>query len=79
MNFEAYLCVWRRKYHCYTCKKARTENFDFVSPETPHLSREYSYWLGRLCEISSVKEAADLVGIDKNTMYRDKDKDIETE
>lgn len=70
MNFEAYLCVWRRKYHCYTCKKARTENFDFVSPETPHLSREYSYWLGRLCEISSVKEAADLVGIDKNTMYR---------
>lgn len=70
MNFETFLCVWRRKYHCYNCKKARTENFDFVAPETPHLSREYSYWLGRLCEISSVKEAADLAGIDKNTMFR---------
>jgi len=69
-NLETKICVWRHKYHCSTCGKARAENFDFVSPETPHISREYSWWMGRLCEITSVKQAADFSGNDKSTTWR---------
>lgn len=69
-NLETYLCLWRHKYHCSNCGKARSEDFDFVSPETPHLSREYSYWIGRLCEITSVKQAAEFSGNDKSSVWR---------
>ena len=69
-NFKVYLYVWREKGHCPKCKKARSEELDFISHETPHLTKEYSWWLGRLCEMSAVKEVARLTGHDNMTLHR---------
>lgn len=69
-NFQVYLMVWRHKGHCPTCKKARSEHLNFIAEETPHLSREYAWWLGRMCEISAVSRVAEFAGHDKSTMHR---------
>ncbi len=69
-NFKVYAHLKRRKGYCDSCKKIRAEYLEFISPETPHLSQEYAWWLGRLCEISAVSQAGKLAGIDKMTMYR---------
>jgi transposase len=70
LHFKVYLHLWREKAHCSICKKARSEKLDFLSLETPHLSREYSWWLGRLCEISAVKKVAEFTGLDNMTLHR---------
>ena len=41
-----------------------------MAKETPHLSKEYSWWLGRLTEISTVSRVAELTGNDQNTLWR---------
>lgn len=69
-NLKTYLIVKRRKGFCPNCNKIRSEYLDFVSPETPHLTQEYAWWLGRMCEISAVSRVGDLVGLDHMTMYR---------
>jgi len=69
-NFKVFLFLWREKRRCPHCKKVRSEKLDFISPETPHLTREYSWWLGRLCEISSVSEASRFTGNDPSTVWR---------
>lgn len=69
-GFKAFYIYKRQKHHCLNCKKIRSEHLDFVSPETPHLSREYSWWLGRLCEISAVSRAAEFSGNNQMTMWR---------
>jgi len=53
-QYECRLILWREKRHCPNCKKARSEDLDFLAKETPHLSKDYSWWLGRLTEISTV-------------------------
>jgi hypothetical protein len=53
-KFEFRLIFWREKRHCPNCNKARSEALDFLAPETPHLSKDYSWWLGRLVEIVTV-------------------------
>jgi transposase len=70
MGFKTYLIVKRQKHKCLNCKKVRSEYFDFISPENPHLTREYSWWLGRLCEVTAVSRVGELTGIDKSTMWR---------
>ena len=69
-NFECRLIFFRQKADCSKCKKIRSESLDFLAKETPHLSKEYSWWLGRLTEISTVSRVAELTGNDQNTMYR---------
>ena len=69
-KFECRLILWREKRHCPNCKKARSERLDFVSKETPHLSKDYSWWLGRLTEISTVSRVARLTENDQNTLWR---------
>lgn len=69
-NYKTYLVIKRRKGHCGGCKKIRAEYLDFVCAESPHLTKEYAWWLGRMCEISAVSRAGELVGINKMTMYR---------
>lgn len=69
-EFKVYLYLWREKGHCPNCKKARSEALDFIADETPHLTKEYSWWLGRLCEISAVKNVAHLTGHDNMTLHR---------
>jgi transposase len=70
MNYKTFLYVKRRKGHCSNCKKIRAEHLEFISPETPHLTREYSWWLGRMCEIAPVSRVGELTGIDQMTMWR---------
>ena len=62
--------VWWQKKHCHHCQKARSEKIPFLCEHTPHLTRAYSYWLSRLCEITSVKEAAEFCGVDDSTLWR---------
>lgn len=69
-NFKVYLHLWREKGHCKTCNKARSEAFDFIADETPHLTKEYSWWLGKLCEMSAVKKVSELTGVDNMTLHR---------
>lgn len=70
LNYKTFLYIKRRKGHCLNCKKIRSEHLEFIAPETPHLTREYSWWLGKMCEISAVSRVGKLVGVDKMTMYR---------
>lgn len=69
-NFDCFVYLKREKGYCPKCKKIRSEKLDFVSRETPHLSREYSWWLGRLTEISTVSRVAEFSGNDQNTLWR---------
>ena len=69
-NFKTYIHIWREKRFCPNCKKVRAEALEFISEETPHLTREYAWWLGRLCEISPVSRAAEFTGNDPMTMWR---------
>jgi transposase len=70
LNLKTNLFLWREKRFCPNCKKVRAEKLDFVSEETPHLTKEYAWWLGRLCEITPVSRAAEFTGNDQMTMYR---------
>lgn len=69
-NLDCYLIFDRQKADCPKCKKARSEEVEFLAKETPHLSKEYSWWLGRLSEISTVSRVAELTGNDQNTLWR---------
>lgn len=69
-NLDCYLIFERQKADCLRCKKARSEEIEFLAKETPHLSKEYSWWLGRLSEISTVSRVAELTGNDQNTLWR---------
>ena len=70
LSYKTFLHIKRRKGYCPHCKKIRAEHLEFIASETPHLTREYSWWLGRMCEISAVSRVGELVGIDKMTMWR---------
>lgn len=69
-NNHCYLFLNRQKGYCSSCKKVRVEKLNFISPETPHKTTEYAWWIGRLCEISAVKKVADLLNEDSSTTWR---------
>ena len=69
-GYRTFLVFRRYKYHCEFCKKARSEDIPFISVETPHLTRELAWWIGRLCEIASVTRVGELVGHDGMTTWR---------
>ena len=63
--------IFRRlKGFCEHCKKYRSEQVPFLSKQSPHLSNQYAYWLSRLCEITTIKEAAEFCGVDDATLWR---------
>jgi transposase len=70
MGLRLYVCFWRDKGHCSRCQKARSEWVEFVAEETPHLTQEYAWWLGRVCEIASISRVAELMGQDETTTWR---------
>jgi transposase len=70
MGIRVFLFLWREKGHCSRCKKARSERIEMVAEETPHLTQDYAWWLGRMCEIASVSRVAELVGLDETTTWR---------
>ncbi len=70
MTYKNFIVFYRRKGHCPKCNKIRSEKVHFIAEETPHLTKQYVWWLGRLTEISTVKQAADLTELDKSTLFR---------
>lgn len=70
MGFKVFVHLFRRKGDCPSCKKARSEAVEFVSNETPHATKSYSHWLGKLCEISTVMQASWFACVDKSTTFR---------
>lgn len=69
-NFTTYICIWREKRFCPNCKKVRSEALDFISDESPHLTKEYAWWVGRMCEFSPVTRVADFTGNEAMSVYR---------
>jgi len=69
-KFKTYLIVRRQKHHCSNCKKTRSEALSFISKESPHVTEEYAWWLGRLCEITPISRAAEFTGNDKMSVWR---------
>lgn len=69
-NIETQVIFRRDKGYCHRCKKYRAEQVAFLSKQSPHLTAAYSYWLSRLCEITSIKEAAEFCGVDDATLWR---------
>jgi len=67
---HCYLVFRRHKGWCSSCKAVRSEQLDFISEESPHKSVEYSWWIGRLCEISPVHEVANLMRESSATAWR---------
>ena len=69
-NFKTYLRLKRRKGFSPTCKKIRSEKLYYVAPESPHYTAEYSWWLGRLCEFSTITKAAKFTQTNEMTLWR---------
>ena len=70
MSYKTFIHLKRRKGYYESCKKIRAEHLEFIAPERPHLTRDYVWWLGRMCEISAVSRVDELVGVNKMTMHR---------
>jgi transposase len=70
LGFRFFIHFWRLTGECRSCKKARAEKVDFISAETPHLTQDYAWWIGRVCEISAVSRVAELVNQDETTTWR---------
>lgn len=69
-GYRCYLSFMRKKFYCPQCKKSRAQALEFISDETPHLTADFSYWMGKLCEISAVAQAAKLMGLDAYSTWR---------
>ena len=67
---HCYLVLRRQKGWCSRCKCVRSEAIDFISEESPHKSVEYSWWVGRLCEVAPVHEVAGVMHESSSTTWR---------
>jgi transposase len=67
---RAFVFLWRRKGYCRKCAKSRSEAISFIARETPHLTADYAWWIGRVCEIAPVSRVAELVGQNGLTTWR---------
>ncbi len=70
MTYENFISFFRRKGFCPICKKVRAEKVHFLSDETPHLTKQYTWWLGKITEVTNVAQAGGLTGVDKSTLWR---------
>jgi len=69
-GFKTYFCFKKPKHHCSNCHKVRSINIDWISPETPHVTEEYAWWLARLCEITPITNAAEFTGNSAMSLWR---------
>lgn len=69
-SYEAYFVCWRRKGYCQSCKKIRSEALNFLSLESPHLTKAYESTIEELTEIAAVSRVAEFTGQDKSTVWR---------
>ncbi len=69
-NWQLQVCFWREKRWCEKCKKTRSELIEFLSPKSPHVTMELSWWIHRLSEISTVLQVSELECLDKMLCYK---------
>ena len=70
MNWQVEVCFFREKRWCANCKKTRSEWIDWLSPTSPHITLELSWWINLLSEITTVLQVAKLESIDKMACYK---------
>lgn len=70
MGLRVWIYFWRHKGHCRKCKKARAEAVEFICEETPHLTTDFGWWVGRMCEIAAISRVAELLQQDEMTTWR---------
>jgi transposase len=70
MGLRLFIHLWRERGYCAKCKKVRAERIDWIAEETPHLTQDYAWWLGRLCEIAAVSRIAEMFYRDETTLWR---------
>jgi transposase len=70
MGLLVWVHFWRHKGHCRSCRKARSEAVEFVSEETPHLTSDFAWWVGRMCEIAAISRVAELMNQDETSTWR---------
>jgi len=69
-NNHTYLIFKKYKGFCSQCKRTRSEHINFISKETPHKTKDYSWWVGRLCEISPVSRVAEVLKESGSSTWR---------
>ena len=69
-GYAVFIHVTRWKGYCPECKKARSEDIPFIADHSPHLTKNYAWWLGKLSEITQNARAAKFTGNDEMTMWR---------
>lgn len=70
MGFKVLVHFWREKGECRRCRKARAEAIEFIAEETPHLTQDYAWWLGRMCEFAPTSRVAEFVDLDETGVWR---------
>lgn len=70
LGCRVFVHLFREKGDCRSCKKARSEAIDFVAFETPHLTQDYAWWLGRMCEFAPSSRVAEFVDLDESSIWR---------
>src|SRR5690606_1026348 len=68
MGFRTYLEFFQHKGHCGQCGKARNEYVAFVSKDCKKFTKEYSEWLGVMCEFSAVSRVSKFNSLSKSTI-----------
>jgi len=61
MGNRTFIIFVRQKGYCSNCKKYRSEKVEFISAHTPHKSKDFAWWIGRMCEIAPVSRVAELM------------------
>lgn len=69
-GLKSYFLLDRTKHKCLNCKKVRSEALSFISEESPHVTTEYAWWLGRLCEITPISKAAEFTDNNQMSLWR---------
>src|ERR1043166_2249900 len=54
MDWVVEITFFREKRYCPECKKVRSEEIEFICPQSPHVTLELAWWINRLTEITSV-------------------------
>jgi transposase len=71
MDWVVEVTFFREKRECGGCnKKIRSEEINFICPESPHITMELAWWVNRLTEITSVLRVSRLESLNKNACYR---------
>ncbi len=69
-NTKTIVRLWRYRGYCATCKGTRAERIEILSKESPHFTADYSWWLGRLFEESTIRGSSRLTSEDEMTLWR---------